>query len=257
MAETLSTADGSVTLDAAKRVATVTFDHPKSNALPGAVLRALAQAIRDADAQHDSNVILLRSRGTGAFCAGASFDELRAIRTESEGEEFFSGFARVILAMRRCQKPVVARIHGKAAGGGVGLAAAADYAIAHASAAARLSELAIGIGPFVVGPVIERRIGHGHFAAMALDHDWRDARWCERAGLYARVCESPSELDDAVAAIVARLAAASPLALAALKRALWEGTADWERMLFERAAISGRLVLTEPARRAIAAIATK
>jgi methylglutaconyl-CoA hydratase len=244
--------DGSVALSVDDRVATVTFGHLKSNALPGAVLRALAATIRDADERHDAHVIVLRSSGNGAFCAGASFDELKAIRTEDDGADFFSGFAHVILALRRCQKFVVARIHGKAAGGGVGLAAAADYALAHVSASARLSELAIGIGPFVVGPAIEHRIGRGHYAAMSIDAEWRDARWCERVGLYAGVYETTDALDAAVGAMAATLAASSPAAMAALKRVLWEGTEHWEQLLFARAAVSGRLVLSDYTRQAIA-----
>jgi methylglutaconyl-CoA hydratase len=171
-------------------IADVCFGHPKSNSLPASVLRELAEQIGAAGSRGDVQVILLRSYGTSAFCAGASFDELAAIQNESAGKEFFMGFARVILAMTRCPKPIVTRVHGKVVGGGVGVVAAADYAIATDRAALRLSELAVGIGPFVVGPVIEHRVGPGAFAAMAIDADWRDAHWGERHGLYARSSRS-------------------------------------------------------------------
>ena len=178
---------------------TCAFGHPKSNSLPASVLRALA------DGDHARSVrattcasILLRSYGTGAFCAGASFDELVAIRDAAAGKEFFMGFARVILAMTRCPKPIVTRVHGKVVGGGVGIVAASDYAMATEKAALRLSELAVGIGPFVVGPVIEHKIGPGAFSAMAIDADWRDAAWGERNGLYARIVENVDALDAAV-----------------------------------------------------------
>lgn len=234
-------------------VATVTFFHPKGNSLPGALLRALAEAIRDAGDDDTVRAVILRSEGAAAFCAGASFDELRAIRDEAQGREFFSGFAHVILAMRRCPKLIIARVHGKAVGGGVGLIAASDFAFAVPNAAVRLSELAIGIGPFVVGPVVERRVGTGAFAAMAIDAEWRDAAWAERHGLYARVVDGPSALDAVVPAFAARLAASNPAATAALKAALYDGTDHWETLLYERAAVSGRLVLSDFSRRAIEA----
>ncbi|MFP5353879.1 MAG: enoyl-CoA hydratase/isomerase family protein, partial [Gemmatimonadota bacterium] len=172
-----------------------------------------------------------------------------------QGKVFFSGFAHVILAMRRCPQFVVARIQGKAVGGGVGLAAAADYSVATRAAAVRLSELAVGIGPFVVGPVIEHRIGHGHYIAMSVDYDWRDAAWAERAGLYARVAESVAEVDEIVEALARKLAAANPGAVRELKRVFFEGTEHWDTLLYERAAISGSLILTPAAREALAALA--
>jgi methylglutaconyl-CoA hydratase len=239
----------------ANGVATLTFAHPKGNSLPSPLLRRIASQFSELAADPEVRVIVLRSEGTGPFCAGASFEQLRAIDDEAAGKEFFSGFAHVILAMKRCPKFVIARVHGKAVGGGVGLVAASDYAIAHSNAQLRLSELAIGIGPFVVGPVIERRIGAGRFAALAVDFDWRDAHWGEAAGLYARLVDSTAALDDAVDALAERLATANPDAMAEMKRTLWEGTDDWETLLFERAAMSGRLVLSDYSRRAIAAFA--
>jgi methylglutaconyl-CoA hydratase len=199
---------------------------------------------------------VLRSAGTGPFCAGASFDELRAIDSPERGAEFFSGFARVILAMRRCPRFVITRVQGKVAGGGIGLVAASEYAIASEDAALRLSELAVGIGPFVVGPVIERRIGRAHFTAMAVDFEWRNAQWGERSGLFAQVT-APRALDDAVETLARRLAAANPAAMTEMKRTFWEGTDDWPALLLERAAISGRLALSGHTRRAIEAFAAR
>lgn len=247
---------GTVTLDVASRVATITFSHPKGNSLPGALLRRLAGCIDDAGARPDAAVVVLRSGGSGPFCAGASFDELRAIETPEQGTEFFSGFAHVLLAMRRCPRFVITRVQGKVAGGGVGLVAASEYAIATDAAALRLSELAVGIGPFVVGPAIEHRIGRGHYTALAADFDWRDAAWGERCGLYARLT-TPRTLDAEVATLAARLADANPAAMAEMKRVFWEGTDHWSTLLFERAAVSGRLVLSDHTRRAIAAFAAR
>lgn len=236
-------------------IATVTFGHPKGNSLPGATLRELAATFDRLATRDDVRVIVLRSDGSGPFCAGASFDELRSIRDEAQGKEFFSGFAHVILAMRRCPQFVIARIHGKAVGGGVGLAAAADYSIATRAASVRLSELAVGIGPFVVGPVIEHKIGHGPYIAMSVDYDWRDAAWAERAGLYARVAETVAQVDEIVGALARKLAGANPAAVRELKRVFLEGTEHWETLLYERAAISGSLILTPAAREALAALA--
>lgn len=245
--------DGSVASSAAGGVATVEFSHPKGNSLPGIILHQLAQAITAAGARDDTSVVVLRSSGTGPFCAGASFDELTAIRDAKAGKEFFLGFARVILAMIRCPKPVVTRVHGKVVGGGVGLVAASDYVLATENAPVRLSELAVGIGPFVVGPVIERKIGAGAFSAMALDADWRSAAWAREHGLYAHVHETVPALDAAFDAFVSKLAVSNPEATAKIKGVLWQGTDAWEALLDARAEMSGRLVLSEYTRRALEA----
>jgi enoyl-CoA hydratase/carnithine racemase len=250
-------AAGSVSTLVADGVADVCFGHPKSNSLPASVLRDLAASIGDASARVDVRAIVVRSYGTGAFCAGASFDELVAIRDAAQGKAFFMGFARVIGAMIQSRKPIVARVHGKAVGGGVGIVAAADYAIAASNASVRLSELAVGIGPFVVGPAIERKIGTGAFGAMAIDADWRDAAWAERHGLYARVIDDVETLDAEVDRRARTLAAANPEAVQGIKRAVWAGTDDWASLLEQRAATSGTLVLSEFTRAAIARFGAK
>lgn len=238
-------------------IADVCFGHPKSNSLPPSVLEGLAAEITSVGAQQDVRVIVLRSYGTGPFCAGASFDKLVAIRDAAAGQEFFMGFARVILAMTQSMKPIVTRVQGKVVGGGVGIVAASDYAMAVDTAALRLSELAIGIGPFVVGPVIAHKTGLGALGAMALDADWRDAPWGERHGLYARVFPTVDALDAAVDAFARRLAAANPDAVARIKRMTWSGIDNWPRLLEERAALSGALVLSDYTRDAIAAFAAR
>ena len=202
-------------------------------------------------------VIALRSGGSGPFCAGASFDELVAIDNAATGKEFFLGFARVILAMIRCPRPIITRVHGKVVGGGVGVVAASDYALATNKASTRLSELAVGIGPFVVGPVIEKRIGSGKFGAMALDADWRSADWTRDAGLFAFTYESVEALDEAYSAFVKKLADANPEATLGIKQRLWEGTEHWDTLLDSRAETSGRLVLSEYTRRAIESFKSK
>ena len=216
MSDTANLLAGRVVSTVADGIGTISFAHPKGNSLPSALLAELAGAVEAMGADRAARVIVLRSEGSGPFCAGASFDELQQISDPEQGKRFFSGFAHVILALRRAPKFVIARIHGKAVGGGVGLAAAADYAIATTRAHLRLSELAIGIGPFVVGPVIERKIGSGHFTALSTDFDWRDPEWGARTGLYARLEESVESLDAAVGVLARRLAAAHPAAMAEL-----------------------------------------
>ncbi|HEY6829685.1 MAG TPA: enoyl-CoA hydratase/isomerase family protein [Gemmatimonadaceae bacterium] len=243
---------GSVSSFVEDGVADVCFGHPRSNSLPSSVLRALADEISAVGQRDDVRVVLLRSYGTGAFCAGASFDELSSIRDKDAGKEFFLGFARVILAMTRCAKPIVTRVHGKTVGGGVGVVAASDYVIATENAALRLSELAVGIGPFVVGPAIERKVGAGAFAAMALDADWRDAAWGHQHGLYARLCVNTTELDEAVANTARSLSQANPAAVQRIKEIAWSGTEQWATLLDQRAAMSGALVLSDHTRAAIA-----
>lgn len=245
---------GSVRPSLADGVATIEFAHPKGNCLPAALLRRLAEEIEGYGHRADARVILLRSSGEGPFCAGASFDELKAIRDARSGKEFFMGFARLILAMKRCPKLIVTRVQGKVVGGGVGIVAASDYAMATESGALRLSELAVGIGPFVVGPAIERKIGLAAFGGMAVDADWRAARWAERLGLYAAVFDGPGALDAAVDVFMRKLAASNPEAMTKLKAIFWQGTEDWAELLEERAEMSGTLVLSDFTRRAIAGL---
>jgi len=245
-------AGGDVTVTLSEGIGTIRFGHPKGNSLPGALLRRLAEAVAWVGRDPAARVIVLRSEGTGPFCAGASFDELVGITDEAMGEDFFSGFARVILAMIRAPKFVLVRVHGRTAGGGVGIAAAGDYTFAVRDAAAKLSELAVGIGPFVVGPVIERRIGRGPYAAMSVDADWRDAAWGERHALYARTFDDVASMDAAINALAGTLAASNPDAMALMKQVFWAGTEGWDALLAERARMSGRLVLSEFTRSAIA-----
>jgi enoyl-CoA hydratase/carnithine racemase len=244
---------GEVHVETRDGIATVRFCHPKGNSLPGSLLRTLAEQITALGRNVATKVIVLRSDGSGPFCAGASFDELKAIADPATGREFFMGFARLITAMTRCPKLIIARVHGKAVGGGVGIVAASDYAVACTDASLRLSELNVGIGPFVVGPVIERKIGLGPFQAMAIDADWRDAAWAERHGLYARVVDNGRELDIVIDTLARRLVASNPQATAALKQIFWAGTEQWDTQLPERAEMSGTMVLSDFTRNAIAA----
>lgn len=234
-------------------IATVTFMHPKSNSLPGPLLAELARVVSEVGRDPAVRVIALGSEGTGAFCAGASFAELQSIADEATGKKFFMGFATLILAMIRCPKFIVTRVHGKTVGGGVGLVAASDYVLATRAASVRLSELAVGIGPFVVGPCIERKIGLAAFSAMAVDADWRDAQWAETTGLYSKTFATVDDLDAGVTKITNQLSLSNPEAMARLKAGFWAGTEGWDELLADRAASSGTLVLTEFARRAIAA----
>ena len=234
-------------------VATVTFFHPSHNSLPGKLLAELAQTIKDLGQKAEAKVIVLKSGGDRTFCAGASFDELLAIENKEQGLEFFSGFAKVINAARTCGKIIIGRVQGKAIGGGVGVAASTDYCIATKHAAVKLSELAIGIGPFVVGPACERKLGTAAFNELALDaSEFRSADWAKEKGLYTEVVETAEELDEAVARIADKLASYNPDALKAMKEVFWQGTEHWDTLLTDRAGISGTLVLSEFTREALA-----
>jgi methylglutaconyl-CoA hydratase len=233
-------------------ITTIEFFHPQSNSLPGKILDELAQSIHRAGNDDETKLIVLRSAGEKVFCAGASFDELAAIQNAEQGFQFFSGFAHVINAMRLCPKFIIGRIQGKCVGGGVGLAAAADYAIATENAEVRLSELAIGIGPFVVGPVVERKIGVSAFSQLAIDAAmWRNSDWAKRKGLFAEVHETIASMDESISKLANTLIHSSPQAMAELKKILWKGTEHWDHLLSERAAISGRLVLSSFTKKAI------
>jgi len=233
-------------------ITTIEFFHPQSNSLPWKILEQLAQEIHFSGVHDETRVIILRSAGVGAFCAGASFDELAAISNAAEGAKFFSGFAHVINAMRKCSKFIIGRIHGKCVGGGVGLAAAVDYAIAYEKAEIKLSELSIGIGPFVVGPAVEKKIGMSAFSQLAIDAGmWRTSEWAKRKGLFAEVHNSIENMDESVYRLAMSLAHTNPIAMAELKKVLWKGTENWDELLKERANISGKLVLSEYTKNAI------
>ena len=244
--------NGYVKTEHHKGITTIEFFHPQSNSLPGKILHDLSSAIKHAGDDPNTKVIILRSAGEKVFCAGASFDELIAIKNEKEGLQFFSGFAHVINAMRHCPKFIIGRIHGKCVGGGVGLAAAVDYAIATENAEIKLSELAIGIGPFVVGPAVERKIGTSAFSQLAIDATlWRNADWARRKGLFAELHASVEEMDGSIGRLADVLMHSNPEAMAEMKKIFWKGTEHWDHLLIERAAISGRLVLSEFTRNAI------
>jgi len=244
--------NGYVISETHKGITTIEFFHPQSNSLPHRLLEELANEIHAMGVDKDTKVIVLRSGGEKAFCAGASFEELAHIANEKKGFDFFSGFANVINAMRKCPKLIIGRIQGKCVGGGVGLAAAADYAIAHENAEVKLSELAIGIGPFVVGPAIERRIGTSAFGHLAIDATmWRNSEWCKKKGLFAEVHTTIEGVDESIFRLANELAHTSPHAMAELKKVLWKGTEHWDELLFNRAEISGRLVLSSFTKHAI------
>jgi methylglutaconyl-CoA hydratase len=233
-------------------ITTIEFFHPQSNSLPGKIQDELAKEIHSAGDDNQTKVIILRSAGEKAFCAGASFDELVAIKNEKEGLAFFSGFAHVINAMRKCPRLIIGRIHGKCVGGGVGLAAAVDYAIAAEAAEVKLSELAVGIGPFVVGPAVERKTGTAAFSSLAIDATmWRSADWAKRKGLFAETHATTEGMDESVNRLASVLAHSSPEAMAEMKKIFWKGTDHWDQLLLERAAVSGRLVLSTFTKEAI------
>ncbi len=226
-------------------VMTIEFGHPAHNSLPAYLLDELVQAIDQASDDDAVKLVVLRSFGERSFCAGASFQELIAIENEAQGLTFFSGFARVINAMRRCQKLIIARVQGKAVGGGVGIIAAADYALAMETAAVKLSELTIGIGPFVIAPAVSRKIGVAGLSALSIDaQGFRSARWAESKGLYTQVFDSVKAMDHSLADLCKDLSQYNIEAMRNIKAVLWEGTEHWDDLLIERAAMSGRLVLS-------------
>lgn len=238
--------DPYVKLNIENQVGYIEFFHPAHNSLPGDVLAKLAQTITEAGTNDDIKVIVLKSGGERTFCAGASFKELIAINDAETGRVFFSGFANVINAMRKCPKFVIGSVQGKAVGGGVGLASATDYCIATKFAAIKLSELNVGIGPFVIGPAVERKIGLSAMSQIAIDaNTFYPAEWAKDKGLFTQVYESTEELDDAVKAFAENLCNYNPEAMKDMKAMFWQGTEHWDTLLAERAQVSGRLVLSE------------
>ncbi len=239
-------------------IATIIFEHPLSNSLPGKVLNQLADTITELGQNKNVKVIILSSKGEKAFCAGASFDELISIKDLQTGKKFFSGFANVINACRKCPKFIIGRVQGKAVGGGVGLASAVDYCLATKHADVKLSELAVGIGPFVVGPAVQRKIGLSAMSELAINAtEWRNAEWAKRKGLYTDIFDTSEAMDDEIQKLASKLANSNPEAMKLLKAVFWEGTDHWDQLLSERAEMSGTLVLSEFTINAINAFKTK
>jgi len=237
---------GSVSTSISEGIGTIEFFHPMSNSLPGRILAELAERIKEFGQHEEVKVIILKSAGDKAFCAGASFDELIAIRDFESGKKFFSGFANVINAARKCPKFIIGRVQGKAVGGGVGMAAAVDYCFATNEASVKLSELAVGIGPFVVGPAVEHKIGISAMSQLAIDAtEWRSAEWAKNNGLYSEIYDSTELMDSSIQKLAKSLSQSNPEAMSMLKSVFWEGCDHWDTLLTERAGMSGKLVLSD------------
>ena len=244
--------NGSLYTNIQNKIATIEFGHPASNSFPSELLERLTKELIAVGENEEVAVIILKSEGEKAFCAGASFNELIAVSNLEEGKQFFAGFANVINAMRTCGKLIIGRIQGKTVGGGVGLAAACDYVLATENAAIKLSEFTIGIGPFVIEPAVTRKIGVAGTAELTLDaSNWKNAYWAKDKGLYAKVFENIKELDEEVEILSEKLASYNPAALAEMKKVFWKGTENWNDLLAERAAISGELVLSDFTKKAL------
>ena len=237
--------EGKIDLEKEDGIARITFSHPKSNSFPQAQLDKLIETLNDCGKDPLVKVVLLQSSGEKAFCAGASFDELLAIKTLNDAQRFFGGFSGVILAIINCPKFVITRVQGKAVGGGVGIIAASDYAIGHQNSSIKLSELSIGFGPFLIAPAIEKKVGRSALAELAISTDWRDSTWAKEKGFFNQVCSTHEELDSEIDKLAERLASYSPLAMAKLKSVLNKGTENWDSLLKERAAISAELAQSD------------
>ncbi|TDD94547.1 enoyl-CoA hydratase/isomerase family protein [Flavobacterium cellulosilyticum] len=232
-------------------IATLEFGHPASNSFPSDLLNRLTNELNNLSQNPAVAVIILKSSGKGTFCAGASFDELLEVSNPEEATKFFSGFANVLNAMRNCSKIIIGRIHGRAVGGGVGIVAACDYAFGTVESSLKLSELAIGIGPFVIEPAVSRKIGKSAMTEMTLDTEWKTATWASQKGLYSKVFANQNTLDLEVISFAKKLVTYNPEALTEMKKVLWEGTENWSTLLYERAHLSGKLVLSDFSRNAL------
>ena len=241
-----------VKLNIENNIGTIEFFHPQSNSLPSSLLKELADTMKSAGENDSIKVLILKSAGDRAFCAGASFDELLEIKNTETGKQFFSGFANVINAARKCPKFIIGRLQGKAVGGGVGMAAATDYCFASKFASIKLSELAIGIGPFVVGPAIERKIGVSAFSQLAINAtNWQTAHWAHEKGLFAEVYDTVEDMDIGILNLASKLVVSNPDSMRELKQVMWLGSENWDELLTERAKISGERVLSDFTRKTI------
>ncbi|QOW11482.1 enoyl-CoA hydratase/isomerase family protein [Kaistella flava (ex Peng et al. 2021)] len=243
--------NGFVNQELKNNISEITFGHPKSNSLPGEILELLAQTILNEGAKEEVKAILLKSGGEKAFCAGASFDELLSIDELDNSKTFFGGFAKVLNAMRSCGKLVIVRVQGKTTGGGVGIACAADYCFATKDSALALTELNLGIGPFVIGPYVERKMGKSAYSAMSIDADFRSADWCEKHDVYHSVSETIENMDVEITQFLEKLSTRSSDALSLIKKVSWEGTEHFEKLMPERILMSASLILEDSAKKNI------
>ncbi len=224
--------------------AVIEFFHPSHNSLHTGLLDKLRIAIDDLEKEESVNCILLKSGGDRTFCAGANFDEMKSISNFDEGKKFFSGFGKVIQSMKKSSKIIVGRIQGKAVGGGVGIIAACDIAFATKFASIRLSELSIGIGPFVIEPAVTRKLGISGFSELTLRPlVWKDALWVKSKGMFSEVFKTTELLDDYVDKYIKSLSSYSPVAIREIKKMLWHGTESWDSLMEKRAEISGELAM--------------
>ena len=246
--------NGFVNSELKNNISTITFGTPKSNSLPGEILEKLAQTILDEGSKKEVKAILLKSEGDKSFCAGASFDELLEIEELEKSKIFFGGFAKVLNAMSSCGKLVIVRVQGKTTGGGVGIACAADYCFATKDSALALTELNLGIGPFVIGPFVERKVGKSAYSAMSIDADFRSADWCEKHDVYHSVSENIEIMDAEINAFMEKLSTRSSDALALIKKVSWEGTEHFEQLMPERILMSASLILEDSAKENIGKI---
>ena len=246
--------NGFVNSELKNNISTITFGTPKSNSLPGEILEKLAQTILDEGSKKEVKAILLKSEGDKSFCAGASFDELLEIEELEKSKIFFGGFAKVLNAIRSCGKLVIVRVQGKTTGGGVGIACAADYCFATKDSALALTELNLGIGPFVIGPFVERKVGKSAYSAMSIDADFRSADWCEKHDVYHSVSENIEIMDVEINAFMEKLSTRSSDALALIKKVSWEGTEHFEQLMPERILMSASLILEDSAKENIGKI---
>jgi len=247
----LENTNGSLETSFQHTIATVQFGHPASNSFPRKLLDALTAEINELSRNEEVSVIILKSEGNRVFCSGASFDELLQVQNEEQGTEFFSGFAHLLNAMRNCNKLIIGRVQGKAVGGGVGIISACDYVFATPESDVKLSELAIGIGPFVIEPAVSRKIGKTAMTEMTLAaHEWKSANWAFQKGLFS-VLSTAESLDSDVENFAQKLSSYNPEALQEMKKIIWEGTEQWESILIERAKITGKLVLSDFSRNAL------
>lgn len=249
---------GSVTLEIKNNIGTIEFFHPQSNSLPSEILNKLASTISQAGTNDEIKVVIIKSKGDRAFCAGASFDELSSIDNFSDGKKFFMGFANVINACRKCPKLIICRVQGKAVGGGVGMACAGDYCFATKYASIKLSELAVGIGPFVVGPAVEKKSSVSAYSTLSINATkWFTASWAREKGIYSEVYDTNEEMDLEIGKLAENLTNSNPEAMKKLKEAIWSNTDHWDELLEKRAEYSGQLVLSDFTKNAIARFKSK
>ena len=241
------------------RALVLTIDRePKRNALSAAVVDGIGEGLKAGAADPDVAAIVITGAGDKAFCAGADLDP-KSAPFQMDAAQPRLAYADLLRAMIACDKPIITRINGACMAGGMGLLGAADLAVSTDMAKFGLPEVGVGVFPRMVAAILQTRLAipARTLAAMCLTGDPIDAHAARDLGLVNTVVPA-AKLDDAVDALVDKIATRSPTALRLGKRAMTAMLGmGWDEALAYAETQIRLVALTNDAREGVAAFGEK